>query len=94
MKNRVHVRGELGVGRSLLSSAVLAALATMAQAQTAAPAPAASSASAPSRNVEKLEAVIITGTARSEGLKKLDASFSITTATGPTPGRWRSAMTA
>jgi outer membrane receptor protein involved in Fe transport len=77
MKN---VQGELGVGRSLLSSAVLAALATMAQAQTAAPAPAASAASAPTRNVEKLEAVIITGTARSEGLKKLDASFSITTA--------------
>jgi len=83
MKNRVQVRGELGVGRSLVSSAVLAALATMAQAQTAAPAPAASAASAPSapsRNVEKLETVIITGTARSEGLKKLDASFSITTA--------------
>ena len=29
---------------------------------------------------EKLETIIVTGTARSEGLKKLDASFSITTA--------------
>ncbi|HMC16203.1 MAG TPA: TonB-dependent receptor [Albitalea sp.] len=80
MKN---VRGELRVGRSLLSSAVLAALATMAQAQTAAPAPAASAASAPvgaKPAVEKLEAVVVTGTARSGGLKKLDASFSITTA--------------
>jgi outer membrane receptor protein involved in Fe transport len=80
------------IRRSILSSAVLAALATMsAQAQDAAPAPAAA-ASAPTApvaapvpapakpNVEKLEAVIVTGTARSEGLKKLDASFSITTA--------------
>jgi outer membrane receptor protein involved in Fe transport len=71
--------------RTLLSSAVLAALATMgaAQAQDAAPAPAAAAsapAASPKPAVEKLEAVIVTGTARSEGLKKLDASFSITTA--------------
>lgn len=75
--------------RSLLSSAVLAALASMgAQAQVAAPAAAASApATAPSApqaagagGVEQLDAVIVTGTARSEGLRKLDASFSITTA--------------
>jgi outer membrane receptor protein involved in Fe transport len=76
MKNRVGVRaawaamGSRPIRRTLLSSAVLAALGTMtAHAQDAAKPP-----------VEQLEAVIVTGTARSEGLKKLDASFSITTA--------------
>ena len=118
MKDRVGVPaarvaiGNRPVRRSLLSSAVLAALATMsvAHAQDAAPAaePPASAASAPAAPapapapvaaeapapaplaaspapapkppVEQLETVIVTGTARSEGLKKLDASFSITTA--------------
>ncbi len=104
MKNHVGVQGECSlkpavtrraVRRTLVSSAVLAALAAMsAQAQDAvvaqapaaatAAAPAASAASAPSAApkpaVEKLEAVVVTGTARSGGLKKLDASFSVTTA--------------
>jgi iron complex outermembrane recepter protein len=87
MKNHAMVASR-PVRRSLLSSAVLAALAaTSAQAQDAAPAPAAAAsapaptpAPAPKPEVEKLDAVIVTGTARSEGLKKLDAGFSITTA--------------
>ncbi|WP_198414752.1 TonB-dependent receptor [Piscinibacter terrae] len=86
MKSKYSAASGRATGRvvrlSLMSSAVLAALASMsAQAQDAAPAPAAAaSAPAPKAPVEKLEAVIVTGTARSEGLKKLDASFSITTA--------------
>lgn len=73
------------IRRTLVSSAVLAALSTLsAQAQDAAApaAPAASSpAAAPARtDVKTLDTVIVTGTARSAGLKKLDASFSITTA--------------
>ena len=62
------------------ASAPEAAASAPAPAAPAAPA-AATAAPAPARpSVEKLEAVIVTGTARSEGLKKLDASFSITTA--------------
>jgi len=88
MKNHVGVQGDKAFGRSLLSSAVLAALAGMAQAQTAAPTPAAAvppagAASVPRADrpgVEMLDAVIVTGTAGREGKRKLDASFSITTA--------------
>ncbi|CAG1017497.1 Colicin I receptor [Burkholderiaceae bacterium] len=69
------------VRRSLMSSAVMAALAAMsAQAQDVAQAP-ASAASAPARgDVERLDAVIVTGTARREGQLKKEAGFSITTA--------------
>lgn len=82
----------ISIKRTLVSSAVLAALATVSQAYADDPAPvqvaqAAPAAAAPAEAQakdkiapEKLETVIVTGTARSEGVKKLDASFSITTA--------------
>lgn len=57
--------------KSLLTGAAIAALAlpSIAHAQEA-----------PAAGGELLEEIIVTGVARSEGLKKLDASFSITTA--------------
>jgi len=62
-----------------LPVALAAALATQAFAQVDAPA-AAASAAAPSREVSQLDAVVVTGTANPVGTKKLNASFSITTA--------------
>ena len=47
---------------------------------TAATAPAAAAADASAANTSTLDEIVVTGTAQSKGLKKLDASFQITTA--------------
>jgi outer membrane receptor protein involved in Fe transport len=60
---------------ALAAAALCAAFGTAVQAQQAAkPADAAP-------EVRELEAVVVTGTARREGVRKLEAGFSITTAT-------------
>lgn len=75
--------------RTMLASAALMAMVSMQRgyaadeqvAQAAAPAPAAAaSAAAPVKDDSAVQTVVVTGTARSSGLKKLDAGFSITTA--------------
>jgi len=64
-------------GLFALSGALLAG--THAYGQEAAAAPAAA-ADASAANTSTLDEIVVTGTAESKGLKKLDASFSITTA--------------
>jgi outer membrane receptor protein involved in Fe transport len=82
--------------RSVLASAALMALLSLQRgyaadaqvAQAAAPAAPAAAASTPADGARKpaqdgasqVETVVVTGTARREGLRKLEASFSITTA--------------
>lgn len=60
---------------ALLQTAALAALA-----QTAPPPVAPAAASSPAAEKSPAETVVVTGTARREGLRKLEAGFSITTA--------------
>jgi outer membrane receptor protein involved in Fe transport len=67
-----------------LSGGVLAGSHAMAQgtaaATTTAPAATDTTADASTANTSTLDEIVVTGTAQSKGLKKLDASFSITTA--------------
>lgn len=79
--NRLHPVPQAGAPlarprfRPQLVAFAVAALCAAAQAQEAAkPAP-------QSPEVKELEAVVVTGTARREGVRKLEAGFSITTAT-------------
>jgi outer membrane receptor protein involved in Fe transport len=78
--------------RTALATATLLALLSMQRAiaqegasatqadAAAAPAQPAASAAAPADRKDELQTVVVTGTARAEGLKKIDAPFSITTA--------------
>jgi len=65
---------------ALLPSAWAAPAASAADAPQAAPAQETQNADASTANTNTLEEIVVTATAQSSGLKKLDASFSITTA--------------